>query len=153
MTASEAHHLLVDAIHPLEPVLIEPQTGRDAWFVELGDGSAFDIEYDGRCHRFVICVSICEVPDQARLQIYEALLQYNFLWPQSGGLRMAIDGTPGQVVMLLDLPLTSLESSRLALALENMADIQRSWREIIPLAGLASTPASQGAPPGAAQLV
>jgi hypothetical protein len=112
----------------------------------LDTETVIDIEFNTAAGTVVFHADVASVPRDARLQVYELLLQYNYLWHQSGGIRMALASLPGPVAMLLDLPLADLDVSRVCGALTSMAHTRRTWREVLLATGAAagrrdSTPA------------
>ncbi|MGE4240004.1 type III secretion system chaperone [Ramlibacter sp.] len=111
---------------------------RPAWTLRLADGLPFDIEHDDAQGRMVIVCPVGEAAPAARERLYERLLQYNFLWHDTGGLRMALSGTPGRVVLMLELPLPGLAPARLCAVLANMGEIRQSWHDILEAAAAVS---------------
>jgi hypothetical protein len=103
----------------------------DAWFLVFDENTMFNIQHAASQQRIVIVGGIAEVPEAARVRVYEVLLQYNSMWAETGGVRTALDGLPGQAIMMLELSDDGLTPIRLAAVLANMADIQRAWRRIL----------------------
>lgn len=126
-----AHLALSEAAARLRLNFLQTSDNEDAWRLTFTDGSVFDVEYDHAVHRIIIQGEVGEVADSARMRIYEILLQYNYLWSYTGGIRMALDGMPGQVVVMFELPAADLEVSRVSSALSNLVEIKRAWREIL----------------------
>jgi hypothetical protein len=105
----------------------EPHT----WWLAFDTATLLDVEYHAGPQRVVIQGDIGQVAPDARLRLYEIFLEYNYLWPETGGVRMALDGAGNTAVMLADLHASELETSKLCSVLRNMADIQRAWRQIL----------------------
>ena len=108
-----------------------PDAQRDAWLLTLDEETMFDIEYDAPGDRIVLAGGVRHVADVDREAVYEMLLQFNYLWTDTGGVRMALDGRPGQVVMLQELRADGLSTSALCGVVEGLARMQRGWREIL----------------------
>ncbi len=106
---------------------------REAWEFTIAPGIILDIEIDRTEDRLIFTGDVCEVPEASRSIMYEVLLQYNYLWTETGGVRMALGDTAGQVVMMFELPLAGLQTPRLMHALANMGHSQRAWRQILTL--------------------
>jgi hypothetical protein len=101
------------------------------WHVAFDDATCFDIQYDERGRRIMITGNVGIVAEPARAQIYPTLLQYNFIWQQTGGVRMALDPATEQVVAMFELPASGLGPSHLSQALSSMAGVRRAWAEIL----------------------
>ena len=110
---------------------------RPAWLVVLGDGSMLDVEYDPRTERLVFTGAIHDMQDLRRIDIYEMFLQYNYLWPETGGVRVALDGNPGQALLMVDKPVLGLGAAVLARLLQQLSAMLSAWREIL---GAAAAP-------------
>ena len=104
---------------------------RPAWFVTLEGDCVFDIEYDDAQARVVVTSVVAEVPAAARQHVYEMLLQYNYLWTDTGGLRMALAGTPGPVVMMVEMAVPGLAPAWLCRVLTNMRNALHAWRQAL----------------------
>jgi hypothetical protein len=59
------------------------------------------------------------------------MLRHNYLWDQTGGVRLALDAAGGNVVQIVDLPTDGLDVSVLGRAVGVFAEAARAWREII----------------------
>ncbi len=123
--------LIAETAPLLELASVTAYDDRDAWLLAFDDETMLDIEHDAVEDRLVIAGGIWVVADAARLAVYEMLLQYNYLWTETGGLRMALDGLPGQVVLMFELPVSGIGASRLSRVLDKMAGIQRTWRQAL----------------------
>jgi hypothetical protein len=88
-------------------------------------------EYDEPGARLVLTGTVGAVAEHARARAYEALLQYTYIWPEHGGVRAALDGPQGMVVLMLELPLAGLEISRLSSVLQNFRGVIEGWRGIL----------------------
>ncbi|MCG8652939.1 MAG: type III secretion system chaperone [Pirellulales bacterium] len=69
------------------------------------------------------------------------LLSYNFLWQDSGGIRLALDGPERNVVMLLDVFAGELELGNWAGILNQFVEIGKAWHESF----FAASPLASGA--------
>jgi hypothetical protein len=137
-TREQVHQLIHESAAGLDVLELSTRHDRDAWLLEFDEETTIDVEFDAEADRLVLAAGVLEVPEARRSSIYELLLQFNFLWPQTGGVRMALDGMPGQVVMLFDLPDPTMGCTQLRRVLTNIAILQRSWRRILREIGSAS---------------
>lgn len=141
MNSKESVHQLMREIGPLLDLReVSAFEERDAWLVAFEAGPVFEIDYDAGLNRVVITAVVAEVAEHARLRIYEILLQYNYVWTETGGVRMALDGSPGKVVMMFELPAAELHLSMLAEVLTNLAQIRGAWCQVLHEPGDASCP-------------
>jgi hypothetical protein len=130
--SKDAIHQVMREIGPvLDLMQVSAYGERDAWLVAFGGGAVFDIEYDAGLNRLVMTGVIGEVAEHARSRVYEVLLQYNYVWTETGGVRMALDGTPGRVVMMFELPAAEVHLALLGEVLMNMAQVRNTWRHIL----------------------
>jgi hypothetical protein len=102
-----------------------------AWRLDFDADTAFDIECDDDARHVMVACDIGRVHEEARLALYEILLQYNFIWTQTGGVRMALDGSTDRVVLMYELAHDDREPANLCDLLSNMACIRRAWAEIL----------------------
>ena len=118
--------------------------GEDAWRIAMATGHALDVEYDDEAARLMITGDIGEIAAASRLTMYETLLQYNFIWSQTGGVRIALDGSTHRAVVMFEVALPNLAVPRLSMVLANLARVQEAWIEILSQAG--TTGASHSTP-------
>ncbi|HTH79934.1 MAG TPA: type III secretion system chaperone [Ramlibacter sp.] len=128
--------ILSEALQVLNLPPASAHEGASAWHVAFDGVQSLDIEYDNAMRRIVVSGYLCEVAEESRFEMYEILLQYNFVWSETGGVRMALDASTKQAVIMFEAAVAELDTSRLASLLSNMADAQRVWTEILrgPLA-------------------
>ncbi len=103
----------------------------DFWQIVFDPETAFDLEYDAGFERVVLSSRIAKLQDDRRMQICELLLQVNFGWRETGGVRMALDRRTQYVVMMFEMPLASLQLSQLGTVLANLAGKHRIWRQMM----------------------
>lgn len=122
--------LLVDTAPLEEEILGIVQRGDNFWTVEF---EAVDIEVSAdpqtRCLHLMSTVGLPN--EDRRLEIFEILLASNFLWRDTGGVHMALDGIDGDVVQTLDVYLDGLTATDLAVILRNLAERTITWRALI----------------------
>lgn len=138
-----AHLALSEAADRLRINFLVTSDNEDAWRLTFSNGSAFDVAYDHDASRIVITGDVGEVTDSGRTRLYEMLLQYNYLWTYTGGARMALDGTPGRVMVMFELGAAGLEVSSVCRALSNLVEIRNAWREVIESSAGEEGPAGQ----------
>ena len=128
---SELDHLqsLMAEIGPLiDGIEAIDQEGDDYWLFAFGEQTLLQIQYDAQARKLVLFTELGAPAEENRLALYEALLSFNYLWNETGGLRMAIDGPGGSASMVLDLFVLDLDVSTLATVTENFLDTAVYWR-------------------------
>ena len=125
----------------------------DFWQVAIDSDTVFDIEYDSTLERVVLSSRVARMRSEQRLEICELLLQVNFGWRETGGVRMALDGRSDDVIMMFEMPMATLRLTQLCTALGNLAGTHRVWRQMILDAPRAAKNGhSQAAPPWGQEL-
>lgn len=104
---------------------------RDAWLLAADEQTLIDVELWAPRSRVVLTTRVGEVLEALGGDVYPLLLQYNYLWPETGGTRMALDGSPGNIVAVLDLGPDDLEPTALAALLTHLSVIRQVWAEML----------------------
>jgi hypothetical protein len=102
----------------------------ESWAVVVA-GQVITLELDALRNRLVLSAEVGQPPAGGLARVYEALLQYNLLWRDTSGVRMALDGPGGQVVQMYDLATDGLDASRLGLVVKDFAAVLAGWRELV----------------------
>lgn len=125
---------------------------RDAWFIAFNEDTEIDVELDASGHRVTFQCALGRPDDARRDHLCRTLLQYNYLWRETGGMRMALDGADGNVVQIFDMPSESVDAESVQNVLGNFAQAASAWHEVLSSGGDIPNPASStmsGLPPGA----
>jgi len=76
----------------------------------------------------VVLTAILGTPSEAmQLSVYETLLCYNLLWKDTGGVKMALSGPGGELVLLYELFAATLNRHDLQTVLINFVSIAQVW--------------------------
>lgn len=91
-------------------------------------------------NKLVLTTHVGTPNDDRVAQLYRLLLQYNYLWRDTSGTRMALEPPDGNIIMIYDLPLAGLDGVTLRNVLQNFAAAARAWTVTIngPVASDAS---------------
>jgi len=65
--------------------------------------------------------------ESMQLSVYETLLCYNLLWKDTGGVKMALSGPGGELVLLYELFVSELALNELQTVLSNFVSIAQVW--------------------------
>jgi hypothetical protein len=137
--AGSDHHLAMQDMVVEGALLLgagcEPEAdGVAAWTIPLTRQTSIYVEHDTSEAQLVLSCTVAEVPVAARARVYEMLLQFNALWSETGGLRMALAGTPSPVVLIGSVPTLDLAPARLGMAMSHIVDVALTWRSIVDAA-------------------
>lgn len=103
-------------------------------------------EWDRDRRRLVLSSEIGRPPRSRTARIHEALLSFNLLWRDTGGLFMALAGRGGEVIQLFELFEPEIDARRIATVAANLESRRRLWRayfdseeaDVVPQRPLAS---------------
>lgn len=115
---------LIDGIELIE------QEGEDHWLIFFGEMS-LHIDNDPEGRKLVFWTDLGEPTEENRHDVYDALLAYNALWTETGGVRMAIDQPGGSVLQVFDLFTLDLDVSTLVTVVENLLEKAEYWKGLI----------------------
>jgi hypothetical protein len=117
---------------------------QNVWTLVVDEATVLFADYDDAQARLVLSADVARPPGTERQSLYELLLRYNNLWPETGGVRMALDEADGNVGQLFDLPVADLDLPRLQAVISGFVATLLGWREIVgrPVAGTAEPPFS-----------
>lgn len=107
------------------------QQDESNWVLMLEDESAIIIEWASNPSRLVLSANLGRPGEGSQLPVYETLLSYNLLWQDTGGVRMAIDGPQGEVMLIYDLFDDHLTVADLQTVVLNLASIAGIWRDYV----------------------
>jgi len=107
------------------------QAGDGNWLVSFDEQTLVELEFDEDQNKLCLSIEVGDPPKESRFDTYEALLIYNYLGNETGGVRMALDGPSGAVVQTFDMNADGLDVSKLIAVLSNFVDKARIWREMI----------------------
>jgi hypothetical protein len=125
--------LLLDAARLEREILEVTETGPESWSVRFEDAD-IELEHDADAGRLYLSTEAGIVKAIDRAAIYEAMLGYNLLWRDTGGVRLAL--TPDRKVFIVaDLTLSELSAELLAAVLPNLITKARLWRAFVGTGG------------------
>ena len=119
---------LISQIGPVFPDIDAViQTEDPSWAIQFVDELVVMIEHLEHPDRMVFSSEIGTVADDQELPVYEALLCYNLLWKDTGGVKMALSGPGGELVLLYELFVSDLSLNELQTVLANFVSIAQVW--------------------------
>ena len=102
------------------------QTEDPSWAIQFVDELVVMIEQLEHPDRMVFSSEIGTVADDQELPIYEALLCYNLLWKDTGGVKIGLAGPKGILIVTTELLLDGLTLMTFQEALTNFTNIAKS---------------------------
>lgn len=118
---------LISQIGPVFPDIDAViQTEDPSWAIQFVDELIVMIEQLEHPDRMVFSSEIGTVADDQELPIYEALLCYNLLWKDTGGVKIRLAGPKGILIVTSELLLDGLTLMIFQEALTNFTNIAKS---------------------------
>ena len=122
--------LLMESIGPASPaVSYVTQVSEDTWTVGLDEQSVVFLEFDAARDRLVLTSTLGRPREGDRERLYEALLGYNALWRETGGVQMAL--ADGEAMQAYSMPAADLELDILQATIEDFAGKASIWRSLM----------------------
>ena len=100
------------------------------WVLAFGNDLVVEATYAEEENRIYLAASLGKPVEDRQAEFYKLLLQYNYLWEETGGARMALDSTEGEAYLIIDLP-AELELPEFQACLENLRATVPSWRTLL----------------------
>lgn len=107
------------------------QEDEKSWLLVFSDEQSVYVEWANNPDRLVLSAALGKPVEGNELQVYETLLSYNLLWQDTGGVRMAIDGPQGDVMLIYDLFDDQLSLAELQTVALNITSIAAIWRDYV----------------------
>jgi hypothetical protein len=127
-TNLERMQIMMEEIGPImseiEAVI---QSEEKNWAIQFDDQSIVMLEWIENPDRLVLTAMLGTPTDSMQLSVYETLLCYNLLWKDTGGVKMALSGPGGELVLLYELFSSNLALNELQTVLTNFVSIAQVW--------------------------
>jgi hypothetical protein len=131
ITADDAERLLVQAQgrlgHQVHLVAAEPHL----WFAVFNDGHGYRIEWSESWGRLVLIAVLGFPPAEHERKVLNLALAYNALWRQVGNLRMARDGSGGELLLIGELGPEEADPHVFDAALLRFDSLRRWWGDAL----------------------
>lgn len=123
---------LIEELGPATSTLISvSQLGDELWGVVFDDETVVTLELDQDRSALVLQTEMGSPAASRRAEVCTALLNYNLLWRETGGVKMALGGEEDTAFQLYDLDCRDTSLVELQNVLENFADKARIWRSYV----------------------
>jgi hypothetical protein len=109
------------------------RNGDAQWSVGFDEDTVVTLDLVADQAKLVLSAPLGRPPTEQRLAAYEAMLSYNMLWLETGGVTMGLGGAHGELVQLFELNAADddLTLDLLDVVLVNFAEKARMWRRVI----------------------
>jgi hypothetical protein len=118
--------------------------GHDVWTLVVDEETAIDADLDPARGCLVLSAELGAPPASDRARWLELLLQYNYQWAETGGVRMAVATSGGPFVLLVDHPVADLAAGDLAQRVRHFVGLLQAWRDILTRAPTGVRGADEG---------
>jgi hypothetical protein len=127
--ANHPSHLLTEVAPLLDLDTLAEHEGEEStsWDLLLPDGLLIEAFHDSGAEKLVFTSDLGAPPASHAGALCRLFLQYNYLWRETSGVRMAMEPPSGSIVMIYDLPLAGLDTVLLRNVLQNFAATARTW--------------------------
>lgn len=144
-TNLERMQIMMEEIGPAMPEIDAViQSEEENWAIQFEDQTIVTIEWAKNPDRVVLSTILGIPSESMQLSVYETLLCYNLLWKDTGGVKMALAGPNGELMLLYDLYMSELMLSDMQIVLSNFVSIGQVWS--VYVAGEAEQTALMPAP-------
>ncbi|MCM0045191.1 MAG: type III secretion system chaperone [Burkholderiaceae bacterium] len=121
-------HIMMEEIGPFMPSIEAViQSEEKNWAIQFDDQSIVMLEWAEKPDRVVLTAMLGAPSESMQLSVYETLLCYNLLWKDTGGVKMALSGPGGELILLYELFSTDLTLNELQTVLTNFVSIAQVW--------------------------
>ncbi len=127
-TNLERMQIMMEEIGPAMPEIEAViQSEEKNWAIQFEDQSIVMLEWAENPDRVVLTAMLGVPSESMQLSVYETLLCYNLLWKDTGGVKMALSGPAGELVLLYELFASNLNRNELQTVLINFVSISQVW--------------------------
>lgn len=119
---------LADKTPQIQSVL---STAPTTWIVSFSDVLSVEIDYVASGDRLGFQVALEAPSDANRAAVVEALLTYNLMWRETGGVRFGMAGASGQVFMIAEAFLPEMSEAMMASILLSLSEKAQEFTDFI----------------------
>lgn len=107
------------------------QTEEPNWAIQFSDETILIIEAADDPARMVFSAELGNASDTNQRAIYEALLCYNLMWRDTGGVKIGLAGPQGSLIISTALCVEGLMLNDLQQSLSRFVKITRAWQGFV----------------------
>ncbi len=106
------------------------------WSIEYDSEIEIEMSYDELQNKLTLAADIGKPCREWETHTYAMLLQYNALWPETSGMRIALSEMHGELVQLFDLFVVDLDIQTLQTVVVNFYERAVIWRKVMTAGGI-----------------
>jgi len=123
---------LIEASGPaIEEVVEVQEIEKGSWRFAFDEATAVYVDHVEEQEKLVLSADLGAPPDESRGATHAFLLYYNFIWRETGGVRMGLNSSNGHIVMIYDLHAGALDVDSFANALLAFTEQSLVWRDLV----------------------
>ena len=103
------------------------QSEEKNWAIQFDDQSIVILEWTENPDRLVLTAMLGKPSESMQLSVYETLLCYNLLWKDTGGVKMALSGPDGEIILLYEFFIGNATLQEFQTVLMNFTSIAQVW--------------------------
>jgi hypothetical protein len=127
-TSLERMQIMMEEIGPAMPEIDAViQSEAENWAIQFEDQTIVTLEWAEKPDRVVLSTMLGIPSESMQLSVYETLLCYNLLWKDTGGVKMALAGPNGELLLLYELYMSDLMLNDMQTVLSNFVSIGQVW--------------------------
>ncbi len=140
-TTIEQIQQLMQELGPVTPEIdAVVQTEEPSWAIQFADESIIVVEPADEPARLVMSAELGTAPESSERKLYEALLSYNLLWRDNGGVKIGLAGPKGSLILNWELCLEGLTLMDLQAAMARFQKVASSWQHYVAKADTEQVP-------------
>ena len=101
------------------------------WQLDVDDNTSVFADYDDELDKLTISADVATIDPNAKTEVYESLLMFNYQWEETGGLKMALSGPSDGVVLAYEVPVVERQVTVFHQILQNFVIHVHSWRTML----------------------
>ena len=118
-----------------EEIAAVAQNGDAEWAIVYDEDLIVTADYDEDQSKILLSAGLGTPPRDARLSVYEAALNYSYLWRDTGGLFMALGGPEGEIFMMFELNAADVSLDTLQMVLRQLVSKAQVWQDFVAAGG------------------
>ncbi|MEW4486724.1 type III secretion system chaperone [Thalassoglobus sp. JC818] len=131
MITLEQLRMIIAESGPLLRAVHVEALDESSFLVAIDEDCIIRIDYDPKTCRLVLSSRLGTVGMMDRLEIYEQLLRYNFLWNHTGGVKVSLDSTDDDLVQSYEHFVRHLNVTEFCQLVTGFQRKVRVWQKLI----------------------
>ncbi len=101
------------------------------WAIQFEDQTIVTLEWADNPDKVVLSTILGKPTQKNQLSVYETLLCYNLLWRDTGGVKMALGGPEGEILLIYEMYMQETNLNEFKTVLLNFLNIAKVWEVFI----------------------